>query len=90
VVILLRSGLVCFEDRIACLENPGDAFWASILRETGPITAPEKDTDQLIERLLNLPVRPPIELPPALAIREVKVRPTPWLRFLRPDRTTRR
>ena len=85
VVILLRSGLVCFEDRIACLENPGDAFWASILRETGPITAPEKDTGQLIERLLNLPVRPPIELPPALAIREVRVRPTPWLRFLRPD-----
>jgi len=84
VVLLLPSGLVLFSDGIALLENPKDAFWTSLV-ERFPISASEKDTGRLIERLWSLPMRPPLQLPPDLEIRDVRVRPTPWLRFLRPD-----
>ena len=42
VVLLLGSGLVCFGDRIAALEKPGDTLWAAFLQETDPSPSPTR------------------------------------------------
>jgi superfamily II DNA or RNA helicase len=82
-LFLLVAGLVAFPDRLARLEAGEDFGWVGVLR-SGPLVVPLKQTDALVESLVQIPRLPPVDLPPELRWEEEAAVPTPMVRILRP------
>ena len=93
--LLLASGLVLLEDRLARLAA-GDFFpWIAALRKASAIEVPYKDRWDLLGRLWQLPSLPETSLPPNLALRgsaPAAAGPAgdPFARALRPQPALRR
>jgi superfamily II DNA or RNA helicase len=78
---LLRDGLVVFHDRLARLDAGEAGSWLEQMRVVGPVTVPAKDRDALLERLWQMPVMPPVQMPDEMRFAEVRVAPQPRIQF---------
>jgi hypothetical protein len=85
-VLLLRGGLVFWDDWVARLEDLGAFNLISLLRTSGPLLVPVKQKDDLVKELLRLPTLPKLELPEDLRFEEVALAPKPRLKVRAPDR----
>jgi superfamily II DNA or RNA helicase len=84
--LLLASGLVLLEDRLARLAV-GDFFpWIAALRKASAIAVPYQDRWELLGRLWQLPSQPETSLPPNLRCEEVHVPPQGRLVVHSPER----
>jgi superfamily II DNA or RNA helicase len=81
--LILRSGVVIFEDRIASLNLGHDFDWIAELRENDFVSVPLKDGDELVEVLCSSPHSPAIEWPLELEWKQVKVTGLPSVSFSR-------
>jgi superfamily II DNA or RNA helicase len=76
-VMLLKTGLVIFPDRLAKLDA-GDAFsWIAVLRAQGQLVIPFKQQDEMVQQLWQLPATPPLDWPEELRWQEVQPSPRP-------------
>jgi hypothetical protein len=83
-VLLLAGGLVIDRDRAARLDHQGAFQWISVLRVQGPLSAPLKQKDELLQELLQMPHLPRLELPEELRYEEVQLAPKPRLKVRAP------
>jgi SNF2 family DNA or RNA helicase len=82
-VLLLSSGLVLWEDRLARLAAEADFAWLAVLRQHGEIVIPHADRDALIEQLWQRSQAPSVELPPDLQWPQISAAPRGWLQVLK-------
>ena len=76
VVLLMRTGIVLFPDRLARFDVSGADFgWIVSLRERSAIEVPYADRDRLLETLYSLPQFPDIELPAGLRVERLQGAP---------------
>src|SRR5207247_1629131 len=68
--LLLSGGLVFFNDQVARLDDHQSFAWIRILRSEGKVFVPEKQLDEFLGEVLQLPIQPPLELPEKLKIKE--------------------
>jgi superfamily II DNA or RNA helicase len=78
---LLSLGLVVFPDRIARFDNGGDFRWAAMLRTSGPLLVPVKDSQDFIERLAEMQISPGRDWPSELQWEEETAAPAPQLKI---------
>ncbi len=77
--LLVPGGLVLTAERIARLRD-FDAFeWVKLLSSDEPITAEKDEGHELVDRLLDMPTLPRLELPEELRLEEVRAEPSPHL-----------
>lgn len=88
--LLLAGGLVFIDNQLYPLDDAGAFQWISVLRKTRTLAVPVSDTDQIFEKLLQLPRLPALELPDELKFEEVEERPVPQLKIEEPKFSYRR
>jgi superfamily II DNA or RNA helicase len=85
--LIVPGGLVVTENEIARLRDY-DAFeWLSLIRSGEPFEVPAAEGEELIERLLDIPALPRLELPKELQLEEVHCNPVPSLLLKTPARS---
>jgi len=89
-VLLLASGLVVFEHRLARLEARGIFAWIAAFRRNPAICVPYKDRWELLDRLWQMPSPPQAILPDNLRCEESRIVPQGRLSICSPDRYGRR
>ena len=85
-VMLLKGGLVFYEDHTARLEDFGGFGWISLLRERESFFIPIKQAGDFIAGLFQLPRWPRLELPEELRVEEISLKPKPQLMLRTRDR----
>src|SRR5690606_3745335 len=78
-VLLVPGGYVVTTDRIARLKDSGVFDWVSLLRRPEPLAIPAGEEQEFVDRLLDMPALPRLELPPELRLEEVVCDPAPQL-----------
>lgn len=77
--LLVPGGFVVLDNRVSRLQD-FDAFeWAKVLAIEGEIEIPAAEGTELVDRLLDMPRLPRLELPPELRLQEVSAVPVPHL-----------
>ncbi len=85
--LLVPGGLFVTPKFIAPFED-FDAFsWAPLLRRTDDIQVPSGEEHELVDRLLDMPALPRLELPPELTLEEVTFTPAPQLSVHAPGKS---
>jgi SNF2 family DNA or RNA helicase len=79
--LILRSGVVIFDDRIARLDIGHDFDWIIELRANSFVSVPVKDGDELVEVLCSSPHSPAIEWPRELEWKQEKLDGVPSVIF---------
>ncbi|RPI81955.1 MAG: helicase SNF2, partial [Planctomycetaceae bacterium] len=82
--LLLPGGLVVFSDRAARFQDFGAFGWTEILSSERALTVPREDGEALVDRLLDMPQLPRLELPEELRLEEVTAVPRPHLTLFTP------
>jgi superfamily II DNA or RNA helicase len=77
--LVLPGGLVFTRHRAARLQDFGAFGWADLLRTDGSLEVPLDEGHELVDRLLDMPQLPRLELPSELRLEEVTARPVPHL-----------
>jgi hypothetical protein len=85
-VLLVKGGLVFWDDRVARLEDFGAFDWVNLFRTRGTLKVPAKQKDALVAELLKLPRLPRLDLPEELRFEEVALPPRPQLKVKAPQR----
>jgi superfamily II DNA or RNA helicase len=83
--LLLRGGLVIWEDRIAPLQDFNAFSWIALLRDQGEVRVPTGQEQEFLAELLRLPNLPRLDLPEDLRYEEVALTPRPNLTIKRLD-----
>ncbi len=83
--LLLRGGLVFWPERVARLDDAGAFDLLSRLRQTGSLSVPIGQKDQLLAQLFALPRLPPLDLPEDMRLEEVRIAPQPYLKVKPPE-----
>jgi len=77
---LLPGGIVALDNRLAKLEDYDALEWLSLLDEGDtPPVIPDAEAETFVDRLLDMPVLPRLELPEHLRLEEVTAEPKPFL-----------
>jgi superfamily II DNA or RNA helicase len=76
---MFLGGLLLLEDRFARFDDRGAFAWIVGLRNSGPVSAPAGQADQLLTSLLDMPTLPRLDLPEELRYEEVTLAPRPRL-----------
>jgi hypothetical protein len=77
--LLVPGGFVVLDNRV-CRLHDFDAFeWARLLVTEQEIDVPHSEGTELVDRLLDLPKLPRLDLPAELRLQEVQVAPLPHL-----------
>jgi superfamily II DNA or RNA helicase len=77
--MLLPGGLVGWGNRIGRLDD-FDAFaWVPLIEDAGEFTIPAADAEDFIDRVLDMPTLPKLDLPEHLRLEEVIAEPVPYL-----------
>jgi superfamily II DNA or RNA helicase len=77
--LVVPGGLVIARGRVARLQD-FDAFgWIDMLRTEGAIDVSLEEGHELVDRLLDMPVLPRVELPDELRLAELTAKPVPHL-----------
>src|SRR5262249_45336879 len=77
--LVLPGGLLFLRDSVARFQDFGAPGWVELLRSEGPICVPAEEGHELVDRLLDMPQLPRLELPPELRLAEVSASPVPHL-----------
>ncbi|MCZ6623167.1 MAG: DEAD/DEAH box helicase [Deltaproteobacteria bacterium] len=78
-LMLIKGGLVFYEDQVARLQDFGSFGWISLLREREFFSVPVKQADDFVTGLFGLPRWPRLELPEELRVEEISLKPKPQL-----------
>ena len=85
-VLLMATGIVLFTGKLARLEvERGDFGWIVGLQAQSTIEVTHADRDKLLDALYSLPQFPEVELPAALQVEAVQVRPQGRLEIKSPE-----
>lgn len=79
-VLLVKGGLVFWNDRVAPLRDSGAFDWIVKLRQSGEVSVPVGQKDDFLTDLLHLPKLPSLDLPEELRVEEVRGVPRPHLK----------
>jgi len=77
--LVLPGGLVLTRNKVARLQDFGAFGWVELLRHEGTIEVPVEEGPELVDRLLDMPQLPRLELPAELRLAEVTAKPVPHL-----------
>jgi SNF2 family DNA or RNA helicase len=83
VPLVVPGGFVITTDEIGVLQDFGAPEWIGMLGP-GPLHIPAEDQDDFVDRLLDIPTLPRLELPKELQLEEVRVQPRPLLKIASP------
>lgn len=78
--MLLESGFVLARGRVARFEHSGAYAWVQQLRNSRGIPFPDRERDQVIGKLLECPVIPPLDIDEALRFEQRHAEPKLGLR----------
>ncbi len=84
-LVLLRSGIIVFSDRLAQFDTSTDFAWIGLLRKEAEIVVPYAERWEFVEKLLERRTVPEIDLPEEFHLAEVRVAPQPILRIHKPN-----
>ncbi|MFM7920153.1 MAG: hypothetical protein ACKPJJ_08010, partial [Planctomycetaceae bacterium] len=84
VPLVIPGGFVVTSDSICLLRDFGAPEWMRGLTAAGPLQIPLSDQHDFVDRLLDIPSLPRLDLPKELQLEEVRVQPQPMLTFPRP------
>ena len=77
--LLLPGGLVGWNGRLGRLDE-FDAFaWVPLLEDAGEFTIPAADAADFVDRVLDMPTLPKLDLPEHLRLQEISADPVPFL-----------
>ncbi len=65
--------------RLGRWSDVGQNEWAELLRRNPPLSVPDGEEEELVDRLLDMPNAPRLDLPETLKLEEVRVTPIPQL-----------
>jgi superfamily II DNA or RNA helicase len=86
-VLLVPGGLFITQSTIASFHD-FDAFpWVGLLRRGEDLQVPTGEEHDLVDRLLDMPALPRLELPPELQLQEVSLEPKPVLTVHPPSKS---
>ncbi len=77
--LIVPGGFVLAHHRLARLQDFGSFEWVGMLRNGTTVQVPQEEGQDLVDKLLDLPQLPRLELPPELKLEEVKSAPIPHL-----------
>ena len=77
--LIVAGGLVLTEDLVARLQDFNAFEWTKLLRGNDEFEVPNGDEEELVDRLLDMPVLPKLILPDRLRLEEVTCEPEPML-----------
>ena len=81
---IVPGGFVVARRHISRLRDFGAFAWARLLRSDGAVEIPRGEGAELVDRLLDMPLLPRLDLPPELKLEEVRVPPVPQLTLRTP------
>jgi superfamily II DNA or RNA helicase len=87
-VLLMKGGLIFWEDRVAPLVDFGAFEWISLLRSKGEVSVPGGQKQEFLQELLSLRDLPRLDLPEELRFEEVASVPRPCLTIKRRPAST--
>jgi len=87
VPLVIPGGFVVTSDSICLLRDFGAPEWMRGLTAAGPLQIPMSDQHDFVDRLLDIPSLPRLDLPKELQLEEVRVQPQPMLRISAPPMT---
>ena len=85
VPLAVAGGFVVMADTIGLLRDFGAPQWMKLLAEERRLVIPAADEQEFVDRLLDIPALPRLELPEELRLEEVRVQPVPQLRLFTPS-----
>lgn len=85
IPLVVPGGFVITSDSIARLRDFGAAEWIRLLSSENTITVPEADQHDFVDKLLDVPALPRLELPKELQLEEVHATPSPSLKIFTPN-----
>ena len=84
--LLTTGGLVFMSDHVAAFEHHDAFAWVPLLRDHGSVSAPVDQAEALVAKLMSMPRLPVLDLPQALRMERVSVRPGPRIRVRKSQR----
>ncbi|MEZ6061616.1 MAG: DEAD/DEAH box helicase [Planctomycetaceae bacterium] len=84
VPLAVPGGFLVTSDSIARLRDFGASQWMQMLSSETPLKIPAADQHDFVDRLLDIPTLPRLELPKDLQLEEVRATPSPTLRISSP------
>ena len=77
--LLLPGGFVLTQNQAGLLEDYGAFEWIDLVSGGQPLSVPDASRDDLVDRLMDMPALPRLELPQELDLEEVTCDPIPHL-----------
>lgn len=84
VPLAVAGGFVVTADSIGQLRDFGAPQWMSMLSSEGRLVIPGSDENDFVDRLLDIPTLPRLELPKELQLEEITAEPGPQLKIFTP------
>ncbi|MEP3478072.1 MAG: SNF2-related protein [Fuerstiella sp.] len=85
VPLVVPGGFVVTTGSIARLRDFGASEWMTMLAAEKTLAIPKSDQDEFVDRLLDIPTLPRLELPKELQLEEVEATPKPSLKIYTPN-----
>ncbi len=82
--LLIPGGLAIQDESILLVDDYGSSAWVDLMNEPQALSGELDDVEELVDRLLDLPHLPHLDLPEALRLEEVRVTPLPVLTITSP------
>jgi superfamily II DNA or RNA helicase len=82
--LVVPGGFVVTSDSISRLRDFGAAEWMKLLGGEKSLTIPTSDQHDFVDKLLDIPALPRLELPKELQLEEVTASPSPSLKIFTP------
>ena len=83
--LLVPGGLAVYDNHISLVDDFGAQPWVKLLNSDKPLSGPSGDEVSLVDRLLDLPSLPTLDLPEELKLEEVSLSPQPVLTVITPQ-----
>jgi superfamily II DNA or RNA helicase len=81
--LLLPGGLALIDNKLSTFEDFGAFEWIEAVMENG-LEVPTGEEQNLVDRLLDMPALPVLDLPPDLRLEEVRCQPVPMVSLRSP------
>lgn len=78
-MLVLPGGFVFTDQRIGRFRDNGSFDWITLLRRPDPLSIPDGEEEEFVDRLLDMPALPRLELPTHLKLEQVEASPVPHL-----------